>query len=207
MCGGPRTNDPAFSYLDTPLLSVLEWAYGKTNFQIIGGPGWLHAAFDSPRFDIVATVPPGTSNEQFMVMLQNLMVDRLALKVHHEIRNLPVNSLKLANGGLKLKEMPKADPGGSLQGQFSNHHFNLTAEGVVPIATLVTALQNSLNEVVVDKTGLTGMYTFSLQWSDAPQLPSLATALERGLGLKLEKGKEDFDVLVVDHLEKAPIGN
>jgi uncharacterized protein (TIGR03435 family) len=68
-------------------------------------------------------------------------------------------------------------------------------------------------KAVVDKTGLTGMYAFNLEWSDAPavggtpQLPTLASALEQGLGLKLEKGQQDFDVLVVDHVEKVPTGN
>ena len=212
MCGGPRTNDPAFSYLDTTLVSVLEWAYGKTNFQIFGGSGWL-TALDTPRYDIVAQVPPGTSDEQFAVMLQNLMVDRLGLKVHHETRNLPINNLTIAQGGLKLKEMPKTNPSGGLSGRYRNHQWTLSASGVVPVATLVISLQHSLNEAVVDKTGLTGMYTFSLEWSDAPaaggepQLPTLETALEQGLGLKLEKGNQDFDVLVVDHVEKVPTGN
>jgi uncharacterized protein (TIGR03435 family) len=67
MCGGPRTNDPSFRYLQTRLLEVLEWAYDKKSFQIFG-PGWL-AANDSPRFDIIATVPPTTSDEQFRGML------------------------------------------------------------------------------------------------------------------------------------------
>ena len=168
MCGGPRTNDPAFSYLGVPLVSVLEWAYGKPTFHIFGGPNWLTDPFNSTRFDIVATVPPGSTDEQFKVMLQNLMLDRLGLKVHHETRNLPVNNLTIAKGGPKLKENAEDHPSGSLDGRSENHQFTLSAEGVVPIATLVTALQQSLNEVVVDKTGLTGMYKFSLEWSDAP---------------------------------------
>jgi uncharacterized protein (TIGR03435 family) len=147
MCGGRRTNDPAFSYLDTPLLSVLEWAYGKTNFQIFGGPNWLTSP-DTPRFDIVATVPPGTSDEQFQVMLQNLMVDRLGLKVRHETRNLPVNNQKIADGGPKLNEMPKTNPSGFLHGHSGNHRFTLSTEGVVPVATLIASLQHALNEAV-----------------------------------------------------------
>ena len=55
------------------------------------------------------------------------------------------------------------------------------------------------------------MYTFSLKWSDAPAaggaLQTLADALEQGLGLKLEKGNKDFDVLVIDHVESVPTGN
>jgi uncharacterized protein (TIGR03435 family) len=193
MCGGPRTNDPAFSYLGAQLTSVLEWAYGIPAYHIFGGPSWLADPSNSFRFDIVAKVPPGTTDEQFKVMLQNLMLDRLGLKVHHESRNLPINTPTIANAGPKLKEMPETHPSGSLNGSSSNHQFTLSAEGMVPIATLVIALQQSLNEVVVDKTGLTGMYKFELEWSDAPtaggapQSPTLADALEQGLGLKLEK--------------------
>jgi uncharacterized protein (TIGR03435 family) len=213
MCGGPRTNNPAFSYLGAQLVSVLGWAYGIPAFHIFGGPSWLTDPSNSHGFDIIATVPSGTTDEQFKVMLQNLMVDRLGLKVHYETRNLPINTLTIATGGPKLEEMPQTHPSGGLNGRSGNHQFTLSAEGVVPIATLVIALQQSLNEVVVDKTGLTGMYKFSLEWSDAPaaggapQSPTLADALEQSLGLKLEKGTKDFDVLVVDHVERVPTGN
>jgi uncharacterized protein (TIGR03435 family) len=70
-----------------------------------------------------------------------------------------------------------------------------------------------LQEAVVDKTALTGMYKFSLDWSDAraagggSRPPTLETALEQNLGLELEKSKADVDVLVIDHLEKVPTGN
>jgi uncharacterized protein (TIGR03435 family) len=212
-CGGPAVVDPAFRYLDVPLLSVLEWAYGKRNFQIFGGPGWLTSPFDSPRFDLVAIVPTGTSEGRFNVMLQTLLADRFGLKVHHETRSLPINRLVIAKGGPKVKEMPKTNPSGSVEMRTTRRKGDLKTLGVVPIETLLSALQSTLNEVVVDKTGLTGMYEFSMEWDDAPAvgaappLPNLATALEQGLGLKLEKGNADFDVLVVDHIEKTPTAN
>jgi uncharacterized protein (TIGR03435 family) len=213
MCGGPRTDDPSFSYLVTPLISVIEWAYGKESFQIFGGPSWVTSLSNSDRFDVVAQVPPGTSEAQFAVMLQNLMVDRLGLKVHHEIRNLPIDILTIAAGGPKLKEMPKTKPSGDVRGGSRDHRHTLSTDGVVPMETLVGSLKHALNEVVVDKTGLTGMYTFSLEWSDAPagdgasQLPGLAAALERALGLRLKESSQDFDVLVIDHVERVPAGN
>ncbi len=206
MCGGPRTNDPSFSYLVTPLSPVIEWAYGKESFQIFGAPGWVTSLSDSDRFDIVAQVPPGTSDEQFVVMLQNLMVDRLGLKVHHEIRNLPVEILTIASGGPKLKEMPKTNPSGFVRGSSRNHRHTLDTDGVVPMETLVDYLKHALNEPVVDNTALTGMYTFSLEWSDAPA-GDLTAALERGFGLRLEKSSRDFDVLVIDHIERLPSRN
>jgi uncharacterized protein (TIGR03435 family) len=213
MCGGPRTDDPSFCYLVIPLISVIEWAYGKESFQIFGGPSWVTSLSNSDRFDVVAQVPPGTSDAQFAVMLQNLMVDRLGFKVHHEIRNFPIDILTIAPGGPKLKEMPKTKPSGDVRGGSRDHRHTLSTDGVVPMETLVGSLKHALNEVVVDKTGLTGMYTFSLEWSDAPagdgasQLPGLAAALERDLGLRLEKNSQDFDVLVIDHVERVPAGN
>lgn len=102
-----------------------------------------------------------------------------------------------------------------LRGQDSVIRANNEVTGLmgVPMETLVDSLKHALNEVVVDKTGLTGMYTFSLEWSDAQagdgasQLPDLAAALERGLGLRLEKSSQDFDVLIIDHVERVPAGN
>lgn len=212
MCGGPRTADPSFAYLVTPLISVLEWAYGKESFQIFGGPSWVTSLFNSDRFDVVAQVPPGTSDAQFAVMLQNLMVDRLGLKVHHESRNLPINILTIAPGGPKLKEMPTTKSSGDVTGSYRDHRHTLSTNGVVSLETLVGSLKHELNEVVVDRTGLTGMYTFSLEWIDAPagdgtsQLPGLAAALERGLGLRLEKSSQEFDVLVIDQSKECPPG-
>ncbi len=209
MCGGRTTDDPSFRDLQTRLLEVLEWAYGKTSFQIFG-PDWLTS--DSPRFDVAATVPPGTSEEQFAVMLRNLMVDRMGLKVHHETRSLPANKLKVAEGGFKLNPAPNTNRGQGMRGSFSRHRFTLATEDVASAKTLSGALQNFLHESVIDETGLTGNYQFTLKWSDAgamdgaTPLPDLATALDR-LGLQLEKGAQDFDVLVVDHVEKTPAGN
>lgn len=146
-------------------------------------------------------------------MLQNLMVDRMSLKVHHETRALPVNKLKIAEGGFKLNPMPKTGQGEGTRGSSRRHKFRLSTEDVASVKTSDGALQNFLHEAVVDETGLTGTYQFSPEWSDAgatagaTQLPDLATALEHDLGRKLEKGTQYFDVLIVDHVEKTPIGD
>jgi uncharacterized protein (TIGR03435 family) len=137
----------------------------------------------------------------------------MGLKVHHETRTLPISRLKIAEGGFKLNSMAKTDQDEGMRGSFRARRNSLRTEDVASAKTLSGALQNFLHEAVIDETGLTGNYQFSLEWSDtapaagAAPLPDLATALEHDLGLRLEKGTQDFDVLVVDHVEKTPIGN
>jgi uncharacterized protein (TIGR03435 family) len=97
--GGPGTNDPG--RIDYPFMTlkyILITAYNVKNFQI-SGPSWL----DSEHFDITATMPPNTTKEQFQVMLQNLLIDRFGMSVHHEKKELPMYSLVVTKEG-KLKE-------------------------------------------------------------------------------------------------------
>jgi uncharacterized protein (TIGR03435 family) len=75
------------------------------------------------------------------------------------------------------------------------------------------------NNHIVDKTGLTGKYDFEIEFanggprvtspSDTPSDPieDFPAALERQLGLTLEKSKAPLDVLVIDHIDKLPTGN
>jgi len=219
MRGGPGTVDPErITYRAVTLLQVLRRAYGITNdFQILGGPGWFtELSLDSPRFDIIANVPPGTSKEQFNVMLQNLLAERFALKLHHETKELPVYALVIAKNGPKLKEVAaKAGAPAGLTILPRDGGFLLKSIGAgVAVSVLINALRGRLSSVVVDRTGLTGTYEFNLAFADdaptvadVPPLPTLAEAIEQDLGLTLEKSKADFDVLVVDHIEKTATGN
>ena len=98
--GGPGTSDPGrIRYNFMSLKTLLMNAYDVKGFQI-SGPTWL----DSERFDIQATMPPETTKEQLRVMLQNLLAERFALKVHHETKELPMYSLVVAKSGPKMKE-------------------------------------------------------------------------------------------------------
>jgi uncharacterized protein (TIGR03435 family) len=214
MCGGPGTDDPErISYRAVTALAVLRLAFGKTDFEIEGSPSWFTPQ-DAPRFDIVAKVPPGATKQQLAVMLQNLLADRFGLKVHHESKQLLVNTLVIAKSGFKLKEAEEAK-GGSLQ--FGSLQFGasmMKTRGAIPVSLLASAMQNRLKELVVDKTGLTGNYAFNAEFDsgapatgDAAPLPSLATALEQDFGLKLQRTKTDVDILVIDHIEKTPTEN
>jgi uncharacterized protein (TIGR03435 family) len=104
--GGPGTKDPGrIHYPFTTLKNVLTNAYNVKNFQITG-PAWL----DTERFDITATMPPDTTKEQFRVMLQNLLAERLKMTVRRETKELPMYSLLVAKNGPKMKESLEAAP-------------------------------------------------------------------------------------------------
>jgi len=90
----------------------------------------------------------------------------------------------------------------------------MTADGKfvaqgIPISMLANQLATSVDRLVVDKTGLTGNYDFTMQWDQDPDPskpdagPSLFTALQEQLGLKLESTKDNVDALIVTHVEKA----
>jgi uncharacterized protein (TIGR03435 family) len=141
------------------------------------------------------------------VLLDDLLAQRLQLRMHHEMRTLPIYELTVAKGGLKIKPISNGDaekPSGwsSGDGRFDG--------GGVGIFALVTTLSSTpdVGRLVVDKTGLTGRYDMHMKWTPSSQQesadsgPSVFTALEEQLGLKLVSTKAPVDVLVVDHIER-----
>jgi uncharacterized protein (TIGR03435 family) len=177
--------------------------------QISGLPGWagsaqfdVEAKMDEDAAASLAKLPQSEQSNQRRLMLQALLVDRFGLKVHHETRELPVYRLVIAKGGLKMQETSANEIAGVSFGR-----GQYTARGV-PISGLVMILSAWSGRLVVDKTGLTGHYDAKLQWTpdDAAGQsqdsgPSLFTAIQEQLGLKLESSKEPVDTIVVDHVE------
>jgi len=216
-----------YSATNIPLDMLLQYAYNlKTPNQISGLPGWA----DSARFDIEAkmdeaasatlkNLPREEANEQRRQMMQGLLSDRFQLKVHRATKELPTYALVIAKGGFKLKE---ADPnntypngiklpdGTSRPGMMQFRNGQLTAQAI-PISRLVDNLSVNVDRIVVDKTSLSGKYDMTLRWSSdevasAQQdstpnsTPSIFTALQEQLGLKLESTKGPVDTIVVDHV-------
>jgi uncharacterized protein (TIGR03435 family) len=195
-----------FSATNITLLSLMQWAYGMSEKQILDGPAWL----SSTRFDIQAEADIGDrmksltseqGNELKRRMVQSLFAERFQLKIHSETRTLPAYDLVLAKGGLKLQA---SESSGNSRG-IGDTHFNGQGLGMTSIAE---ALSKITGRVVVDKTDLTGRYDFKLQWSadDAPatdsDAPTLFTAVQEQLGLKLESAKEPIPVLIIDHVDQ-----
>jgi uncharacterized protein (TIGR03435 family) len=194
-------------------------AYDVRDFQIVGGPGWLA----TDRFDIVAKaegVPDQLTPEQFRPMLVALIEDRFQLKIHRETKEMPVYALVVAKNGTKLKANA-GEPGPRLR--MGRGQLNGTK---VPLKMLVQQLAQQLGRPVVDKTGLTGDYDFTLTWTPQPgeggamfagpggpggpegpppsdpDGPSIFAAIQEQLGLKLESDKGPVEILVLDQVEK-----
>ncbi len=237
MMGGPGTNSPGrIDYENIGLGAVIRKAYNVKYYQI-SGPSW----FDSERFNIVATVPPGTTEEQFRLMLQNLLADRFKLTLHKETRELPVYSLLIAKNGPKLKKAtpdppPDAnDAGGGNPGaplKKDVEGYPMLRRGMTMAITgdrarlankahmdwLVDMLASQTGRPVVDATGLTDEYEFTLSWIpqppgagpaivEDPAGPDLFAALQEQLGLRLEPKRAPMEVLVIDRAEKVPTAN
>jgi len=193
-----------FSASNITLLALMQWAYSMPERQILDGPSWL----GSTRFDIQGTTDTdrikGFNGEQDRDlkrrMVQALLADRFQLKLHQETRTLPAYDLILAKGGSKLQ--PTKSTGKSIG--TGRTHFNgegLTMTSIAEELSLITG------RVVVDRTNLADRYDLKLEWTadDAPasdnSAPSLFTAIQEQLGLKLEPAKEPVPVLVIDHVD------
>ena len=190
----------------TDLRFLLQIAYEVRFDQIVGAPKWI----DGEDYTIVAAPPPGstpapdqqTNNRQTEARLRALLEERFQLKVHRETREMPIYELTVSKGGSKLKEEPQSP-------QFKLRLASgriLTTGGGAKLALIVNLLTNQLHRPLIDKTGLDGWYAFDLTYnpdeSKASDRPSLFTALEEQLGLKLIAKKGPAEVLVIDRLER-----
>ncbi len=159
-------------------------------------------------------------------MVQALLADRFQLKVHHETKELPVYALVVAKGGMRMKPSEDAAVFSPSPGEARGHSFAMRGRGQLQGGGATTEeLSNMLSiqpevtgRIVVNKTGLTGKYDFMLKWmpdsgsaiangfgsSTSPDSsePSLFTAIQEQLGLKLEAQKSPVDVIVIDSIEK-----
>jgi len=193
-----------WSAANISMVALMEWAYAMPRQQILDGPSWL----GSTRFDIQAKLDPeslkGRSSEEERDlkrrMVQKLLAERCGLKTHLETRTLPAYDLVLAKGGSKL-EVTKSS-GKTISKSRNSFH----GEGL-SMSLIAEQLSQISGRIVVDKTGLGDRYDLNFQWTpdDEPptdgSAPSLFTAIQEQLGLKLESAKEPVPVLAIDHIE------
>lgn len=176
-------------------------AFGVVPAQI-EGPEWL----DADRYDVTAKAD--TSKElapdELRPMLRKLLEDRFALRYHRETKSLPVYSLTVAKTGMKMTEHTGAD-GPSTTFRNQSGKLILSARGQ-STTSLTLLLGQRLDRTVIDNTGLAGKYDLQLEWvadqAADSSLPSIFTALQEQLGLKLESTKGPIEVIVVDHVER-----
>ena len=167
--------------------TFIKQAYGLEDAQIAGGPKW----FDSGEYEIDARTSAPANSAELKLMLQSLLAERFNLEMHNETRQLPTYSLVVAKGGSKLK--PTDAPGGTSSGP-------TLLRGTMDTAAIARNLTSTLGRTVIDNTGLKGSYKFSLAWAtdDQSDDPSIFTAIQEQLGLKLESTKGPVQVFVID---------
>jgi uncharacterized protein (TIGR03435 family) len=243
-----------FSATNVTVMSLFRIAYagnnGRSPFrpdQILGAPDW----FSSEKFDIQAKMDTFVADALGKLsadqkartrqeMLQGLLVDRLRLTVHRETRELPLYELVVVKSGSKLKEAIPGDnyanglkfPGGrGGAGSIATMRTNRGGQEIIGqgvfIGTLISALSPQLDRAIVDKTGLTGKYDFTLEFAPgessmaAPSVgavegqtepvpsdsndPLLFDAIQEQLGLKLVTGKGPIEAIVIDHVQRPAV--
>ena len=204
-----ETNIDRYAATNISFKGLLEDAYGIKKELISGVIGPI----DSARFDVVAKIidpDPKVirklTNRQRQSMLLPILAERFKLKAHTEIKILPVYELVVIDSGPKFKQTTdgsKHSSGTSVQGRDLN--FQLTAYRI-SMTSLASTLTGQVHRTVIDKTGLPGNYDVAMKWSSDNAVnagvelgPSIFTALQEQLGLKLKPAKGPVETLVVDY--------
>lgn len=205
------------------LKSLILSAYDLREYQLAGAAGWM----DSERYTIIAkgTLPEGPADFRNMndrqrkassalvrARLRNLLAERFHLVVHKESKELPVYALVVAKGGVKMtaNTAPDGSPNGIMIGRAMFKATRASMEAIVQ------SLSSVVGRPVRDETGLSGFYDVKLEWTPdaAPSTaaaaerppetfgPTLFTALQEQLGLKLESKKGAVETVVIDRAER-----
>jgi len=209
---------------------VITVAYGGEQpldrSQVVGGPGWVQTS----KFNITAKAPrPDATLRDMLPMLQSLLADRFKLQVHHENREQFVFALVKARPDGRLgpqlrpssldcdavararrqraplpSNVPRDRPACGFRMEGRN---GLTmAAGGIPMDRLAGILSAQADRLVIDRTGLTGVFDLDLHWDFARanvtnDEPTIFTAVQEQLGLKLESQRAVVDIVVIDHIE------
>jgi len=208
--------DGHFKAVNESVVMLIHWAYEMPETRILGAPGWTSSTF----FNIEAEADPALDQQMHNLgsdagrkmkelMVQAMLADRFKLVTHMETREMPIYALVVTKGGPKLGD-PKSD--GT---NVSHSRDHLEVEGADSLTLLAEELSKEVGRDVVDKTGVSGRYDLKLKWApddasasasgngaSADAGPSLFTALQEQLGLRLEAAKGPVQVLVIDHVEE-----
>lgn len=213
-----------------PVRTMIMLAYDVRDFQILGGPGWVGAerfdvtarperAASKGQEDLAKMTADQfkTVRDQSNERLRSLLEDRFQLAVHKETKEQPIYALMLAKNGPKLQENQAPEPRQRMSLE-RGRSLGMAAS----MEMLVHVLSDAMGRPVVDKTGLTEKYDFVLEWTPdvgaggnaqgfgdgitspapAPGGPTIFTALQEQLGLRLDSQKGPVENIVIDRVEK-----
>jgi uncharacterized protein (TIGR03435 family) len=210
-----------FEATNLPIKALLQIAYGF-DAPVVGAPDWvantfydINARSDEAADARLAKVTDNEVRLEKRNAIRVLLADRLGLKTHLETRNSAIYNLVLAKGGVKMQavprppdgETPAVPPPANVQAHGSRHGLEFVGSNA-SMRAVSAALSSMVEAPVVDKTGLNGIYNYTLQfgrdWSanDPDGWASIFTAVQEQLGLKLEAEHEQVPNLVVDHITK-----
>jgi uncharacterized protein (TIGR03435 family) len=187
------------------LTTIVSMAYAIHVKQIVGAPEW----FDKDHFDIngIPDVPGIPDFKQQREMYRKLLADRFHLVLHRETRTLPIYAVTIAKGGplLTLAD-PSSRSNTGNSGSPGQRTLKFTNMSIPDFAINMNFYED---RPVIDETGLTGRYNFTLKWTYDPEhtteadaAPSLSTAMKEQLGLQFAAVKGPAPVLVIDHVER-----
>jgi uncharacterized protein (TIGR03435 family) len=182
---------------------AIQSAYRLQKYQMSGGPKWV----DSDGYDIVGktgdslrSMDSAQRNDRLRAMLRTLLTERFQLSMRHESKDVPAYSLSIVKGGFRLT---KVEPGGPKQTYGTPDKLVASGANLTEFAALLAA---KLQQPVIDHTGIEGLYNFSVQYApenmpDSPY-PSLFTAIQEQLGLKLERAAAPAETFAIERVER-----
>ncbi len=217
-------NSSRFDATNLPMKTLLQIAYGF-DAPVVGLPDWaadtfynIQARSDDATDARLAKLPENEVRLEKRNAIRVLLADRMSLKTHLETRNSAIFNLVVGKGGLKMQtapappaqergEAPAPVPVANVATHASMHGLEFVGTNS-SMRAITAALSAMVEQPVLDRTGLTGTYNYTLQfgreWSarDPESWPSIFTAVQEQLGLKLEAVHEAVPNLVVDRMTK-----
>jgi len=203
-------------YIAYATVQLVMEAYKVKTYQVTFAPNTAPPSggeYDTAYYDITAKAEDdrARTRDEFRPMLQMLLADRFKLRVHREMREMPVYALLVAKGGPKFKESPP-DATESVHIGVNGRNQSITAskQSMDELAKMIPNVF-FMDRPLVERTGLGGNWDFKLEATPGPRMTgddpdlkniSIFAALQQQLGLKLESQKALIEVLVVDHVEK-----
>lgn len=200
-----------FKATNYTLKDLIRLGWDVRSYQITGGPKWLDT--DRYNVEVKPEAPfdvPGPGNEgehRLRLMVQSMLANRFKLKLHREVKEMGVYFLTIGRSGPTLSRTAQSvDQGPHIQ---DGRGLLIATKADMPLFS--RALAGELGVTVIDKTNLSGDFDLKLEWTPDEDAaiptsssgPSIFTALQEQLGLKLESGKAPVEVVVVDYAEKA----
>lgn len=207
---GIRTDHARIRVINSTIKFLVQFAWNVKEFQVSGGPSWAN----NERFDIDAVAAKPFEEGELKAMLQTLLAERFGVAVHLETQEKPGYALVVAKNGPKLP--PPIEDRNIMFDHTATGDVTFTAKNIT-MAQFASALSSQLTAIVVDHTGVEGRYDCSLQWTpdrplvsksgeplppaDAMPGPSIFTAVQEKLGLRLESRKVPTEIVVIDRAD------